>query len=134
MAERDYSAVPLQKKLGIGPEMRVAMVSAPAGAADTLGPLPPGTRLASRVTASTDLILWWPRDAADLQRRVVALADQTKRAGLWILRPKQASGVATDLTERVVHEAGLATGLVDNKVVSFDATWTAFRFVPRRTR
>jgi hypothetical protein len=31
-----------------------------------------------------------------------------------------------------VREAGLATGLVDNKVCAIDATWSALRFVVRR--
>jgi hypothetical protein len=52
--------------------------------------------------------------------------------GLWIAWPKQSSGAATDLSDRSVREAGLATGLVDNKVCAIDATWSALRFVVRR--
>jgi hypothetical protein len=36
------------------------------------------------------------------------------------------------VTFEVVQPAGLATGLVDNKVCAIDATWTALRFVFRK--
>jgi hypothetical protein len=52
--------------------------------------------------------------------------------GLWIAWPKRASGVPTDLTEDVVREIALATGLVDNKVCAIDATWSGLRLVVRR--
>ena len=134
MPERDYSDVPLQKKLGLGPELTVALVSAPPGAVETLGSPPPGTVLTSRATAATDLILWWPADARDLAKRASTMAGRTKAGGLWVLYPKRASGVATDLSEGLIRETVLATGLVDNKVAAFDSTWTAMRFVPRRAR
>jgi hypothetical protein len=45
--------------------------------------------------------------------------------------PKKSSGVATDLTETVVREFGLAEGLVDVKVCAVDATWSGLAFVRR---
>jgi hypothetical protein len=50
---------------------------------------------------------------------------------LWISWPKGASGAATDLTENVVREMGLASGLVDVKVCAVDATWSGLKFVRR---
>ena len=41
-------------------------------------------------------------------------------AGLWIAWPKRASKVPTDMTEDVVREVALPTGLVDNKVCAID--------------
>ena len=51
----------------------------------------------------------------------------TPAGGLWVVRPK---GVPR-ITERDVMEAGLATGLVDNKIASFSDTLSAMRFVVR---
>ena len=51
---------------------------------------------------------------------------------LWIAWPKRASGVATDMTEDVVREVALPTGLVDTKVAAIDATWSGLRLVVRR--
>jgi hypothetical protein len=40
--------------------------------------------------------------------------------------------VPTDLTDDVVREVALPTGLVDNKVCAIDQTWTGLRLVIRR--
>jgi hypothetical protein len=39
--------------------------------------------------------------------------------------------VASDLTDGIVRELGLAAGLVDNKVCAIDETWSGLRFVFR---
>ena len=39
--------------------------------------------------------------------------------------------MATDLTDGVVREFSLATGMVDNKVCAIDETWAGLRFVVR---
>ena len=46
--------------------------------------------------------------------------------------PKRASGVATDVTEDVVRDVALPTGLVDVKVCAIDATWSGLKLVVRR--
>jgi hypothetical protein len=56
------------------------------------------------------------------------MKNQAEKGGLWIAWPKKASGVATDLSQSVVREVGLASGLVDFKVCSIDAVWTGLRF------
>jgi hypothetical protein len=52
--------------------------------------------------------------------------------GLWIAWPKRASGVPTDMTEDVVRDVALPTGMVDNKVCAIDDTWSSLRVVLRR--
>ena len=52
-------------------------------------------------------------------------------AGLWIAWPKRASKRPTDMTEDVVREVGLPTGLVDNKVCAIDEVWSGLRLVIR---
>ena len=52
-------------------------------------------------------------------------------SGLWIAWPKRASKVATDMTEDVVREVALPTGLVDNKVCAIDDVWSGLRLVIR---
>ena len=52
-------------------------------------------------------------------------------AGLWIAWPKRASKVPTDITEDVLREVALPTGLVDNKVCAIDETWSGLRLVIR---
>jgi hypothetical protein len=50
----------------------------------------------------------------------------------WVAWPKRASKVPTDMTEDVVREVALPTGLVDNKVCAIDETWSGLRLVVRR--
>jgi len=40
--------------------------------------------------------------------------------------------VATDMSENVIREIALPTGLVDNKVCAIDQTWSGLRLVIRR--
>jgi len=51
---------------------------------------------------------------------------------LWICWPRRAGGHKSDLTDGDVRRAGLALGLVDNKVAAVDADWSGLRFVRRR--
>ena len=41
-------------------------------------------------------------------------------------------GVDTDITEDVVREVALPTGMVDNKVCAIDDTWSGLRLVLRK--
>jgi hypothetical protein len=50
---------------------------------------------------------------------------------LWVCWPKRSSGVATDLTEHIVRELGLAEGTVDIKVCAIDDIWSGLAFVRR---
>jgi hypothetical protein len=52
--------------------------------------------------------------------------------GLWVAWPKRSSGVPTDITEDVVREVALPTGMVDNKVCAIDETWSGLRLVLRK--
>jgi len=45
-------------------------------------------------------------------------------AAIWVSWPKKAAGVATDITEQVIRELALPTGLVDIKVCAVDETWS----------
>ena len=54
------------------------------------------------------------------------------RVPVWIIWPKQASGVDTDLTQNAVRAAGLGAGLVDYKVCAVDETWSGLLFPRRR--
>jgi len=68
----------------------------------------------------------------DLVERVATIRPRMAPAcGLWIAFPKKASKVVTDVTEHVVREVALPTGLVDNKVCAIDEIWTGLRLVIR---
>jgi hypothetical protein len=111
----------------------VALLDAPPDfEGHTLGELPAGVRVARRAGGRADVIVAFHTRRGRLERRLPVLRAMMEPAtGLWIAWPKRASGVDTDITEDVVREIALPTGLVDNKVCAIDATWSGLRLVIR---
>ncbi len=69
----------------------------------------------------------------DLESQLGLLrARMAPACGLWVAWPKRASKVPTDMTENVIREVALPTGLVDNKVCAIDEIWSGLRLVIRR--
>ncbi|MDP6775553.1 MAG: hypothetical protein QGI83_02180 [Candidatus Latescibacteria bacterium] len=128
-----YSGTPLPKKLGIVPDMTLALIGAPEGFESTLGTLPDRVRIVRRSSPKADLSIWFVRRRRDLERRIDGMAERIGTRGLWIAWPKRASGVATDVTQTEVRRVGLAAGLVDYKVAAIDETWSGLRFTRRRS-
>jgi hypothetical protein len=127
-----YSGTPLPKKLGVKAGHRVLLADAPNGFA--LAPLPDDVTVDHKPdeAAPYDVIVAF---CPDLAAMTDGLADWRSRldpaGGLWIAWPKKSSGVPTDLTENVVREIALPTGLVDNKVCAIDDIWSGLRLVIR---
>lgn len=129
-----YSGTPLPKKLGIKPNSTVALIGAPKGFEQTLTELPEGVKIKKQANGQCDLIIWFVRMRAELYDRIKQMGELAGNNGLWIAWPKQASGLASDLTQNVVRETGLASGLVDYKVCAIDATWSGLKFTRRRSK
>lgn len=129
-----YSGTPLRRKLGIKAGYAVATPGAPDDFQATLGALPVDVVLRRRVQGRCDLIVWFVGSQRQLRQRVKRYGQKAGPGGLWICWPKKASGVKSDLSERVVRETGLANGLVDYKIASIDQTWSGLRFTRRKPR
>jgi len=132
-APAGYSGTPLVRKLGIKPDSRLGLIGAPDGFDDTLGELPLGVRVVRRLGGPMfDVIVAFFDRRSELERRLATLVGALDYAGgLWLAWPKRASGVPTDLTDNVVRDLGLATGLVDNKICAIDQVWSGMRLVYR---
>lgn len=125
-------ATDLAKKLGIKEGSVVRLVGAPKDFETTLGELPEGARVQRRGSRPVPVVLLFTASVAELERRFDKAADAVEQGGsLWLLWPKKASGVATDLTQQGVREHGLERDWVDYKVASVDATWSGLRFARR---
>jgi hypothetical protein len=131
-APAGYSGTPLVSKLGIKPGATLGLIGAPDGFDGRLGELPGGVTVRRRLQGQLDVIVAFYVERSVLERRLPALRGALQPAGgLWVAWPKRASGVATDVSETVVRELGLAAGLVDNKVCAIDAVWSGLRLVYR---
>lgn len=130
-----YSATPLARKLGIKTGHVIALLDAPSGFADLLEPLPEGTRTAASLAdgGPFDVVVGFTTRRGTLERWVSEVRPALDPAGgFWVAWPKKASKVPTEVTDHVVREVALPTGLVDNKVCAIDETWTGLRLVIRR--
>ena len=127
-----YSGTPLVKKLGIKSGHRIAFIRAPKNCAATLGKLPPEVSVSRAPNGRLDLIQIFARDRAELEAELPRAQRTLAQDGMiWISWPKQASSVATDLTEDVIRAIGLGHGLVDVKVAAVDEVWSGLKFVRR---
>ena len=127
-----YGGVALPRNLGFRTGDRVSLLGAPNGFDETLGALPADVSVRRRARGPLDVIVAFARSGAELDRGLGGwCAALDPAGGLWIAWPKQSSGVATDLSDGSVRAAGLAAGLVDNKVCAIDGTWSGLRFVVR---
>jgi len=126
-----YSGTPLAKKLGIKAGCRLAVLAAPDGF--EIPDLPPDVEARTAARGTSDVILSFHTERADLVRRLpILMRALDVDGGLWISWPKRASGVATDITEDGIREVALPTGLVDVKVCAVDDTWSGLRLCLRK--
>lgn len=127
-----FSGKPTVQKLGVKAEMRVCLLGAPKGFAQTLRPLPAGVTFTARPEAGCGLFLAFVRSRRDVAALFVAAGRVITRQSLWIIWPKKASGIRSDVDANVVRAIGIAGGWVDYKVCSVDETWSGFAFSRRR--
>lgn len=133
MPERDYSSVPLAKKLGLltakaGPR-EIVLLGAPDHFLSTLGDLPE-LKFRTKLSASTALALCFVRSLHDLGAVADLLAYSLPReASAWIIRPK--SHHKPGFNEHHVRDAMLPHGLVDYKICSVNDDWSGMKFAWR---
>ena len=131
MAAAGYSATPLPRKLGFKPGMRAAFLDAPEHLDALLGDLD-GVTVKRSLRGHADLVMCFVTRRRELERRARRLREAVAPDGMvWVCWPKKASKVDTDITEDVVREVLLPTGLVDTKVAAVDETWSGLKLVVR---
>ena len=128
-----YSATPLAKKLSLKDGMRTWWDE-----------MPPSVR---REIESEGLVLThllWPEapihaahifvtERAEMEADIRRILPHLAPAGfLWVSWPKKAARVPTDITEDVIREVALPTGLVDVKVCAVDETWSGLKLMIRK--
>ena len=131
MPDKDYSATPLWRKLGIRAGSRVLFVGAPDDLALGEG-MPPGVEVLARAGKGLDVVVLFSTSGAEIGRRFLGLARSLDPTGrLWIAWPKKAAKVPTDVTFAAAQAIGLDAGLVDNKSASITDVFQGLQFVYR---
>lgn len=128
MAPEFVSTRPLLDKLGIKPMAQVAVPDRFDPGFMKLLRERTGDISTRRPRHKCDIVLVRASDATSLGR-LRELKEWIKPDGaIWVIRTK---GAAATLRDVDLIEAGLAAGLVDNKIASFSETEGAMRFVFR---
>jgi len=81
-----------------------------------------------RPRAKCDIVFMGATDAGDLKRLSKVKSWIEPNGAIWVVRAKGGRGPLKDID---LINAGLAAGLVDNKIASFSETHGAMRFVFR---
>ena len=145
-----YSGTPLAKKLGVKPGHRIVLVrrprdwSIPDLPADVavvdvpvVGVPVVGVPGSAAQVAGVDaaVVVAFHQDRAGLEREVPDLvAALAPTSALWIAWPRRAGGHESDITESLLRELFLPTGVVDVKVAALDTDWSGLKFVWRKER
>lgn len=115
------------QKLGIREDSTAALIDPPRNYASVIGELPAGAALEESPATACSVTLWFVHDAAACRAYLPRMRQFAARTRLWILWRK-GSGV----TQPFLREAAAAVGLVDYKICSVDATWSAMLFARRK--
>jgi hypothetical protein len=126
-----YANRPVAAKLGIRAGAVVALLHPPPDFLQTLGEGSRGVTFVTRLGGDLSLAMWFVRSRRELDARVDAVAARAGGTPVWIAWPKKAAGSTSDVTQQDVRRAGLSVGLVDYKICSIDATWSALLFTRR---
>jgi hypothetical protein len=123
-----YGRRPLLDKLGVKPGAKVALVD--LRDADFEKQLRSRTSDVAhgKPASPCDLVFVGVDDRAGLGRIKELKSWIEPNGAIWVVRPK---GGRSDIRDTDVIDAGLAAGLVDNKIASFSDTHGAMRLVFR---
>jgi hypothetical protein len=129
----------LAKKLGVQPGDTICLLGAPPEAEVAIREATPdGVRFFDALESKGyHLILFWPVSAAGLVEHFASYQDRILPEGaIWAVIPKKkyAARRGVSLTWEELQTAGLATDLVDNKVVTITSEDYGTRFVIRKER
>jgi len=122
------STRPLLDKLGVKPGMRVAVVGLNEPAFLKLLRERTSDVVIGKPRGRCDIVFLGAAEKRDLARLKVAKSWIEPNGAVWAVRPK---GGRAGVKEMELMGAGLAAGLVDNKIASFSDTQSAMRFVFR---
>ncbi|MDB5707493.1 MAG: hypothetical protein JWN66_4609 [Sphingomonas bacterium] len=129
-----YSGTPLAKKLGLKPGMRAWFRDMPDSVRAEIDPDSLGLAEQTAPSAGIEAAHIFVTRRADLEREIAALRGLLAPAGfLWVSWPKKAAKTDTDISENVVREVALPTGLVDIKVCAVDEKWSGLKLMIRKS-
>lgn len=118
----------LLRKLLVQPGHHLLYINAPGDPMDILGPLPDGVTCAYEADGVYNVILLFARNTTELYNSLAAIeANKTDTTLLWVLFPRKASGIPTDLEAMISWQGLTQYGLRIVASAGINDTWTAVR-------
>ena len=128
-----YSGTPLARKLSLRDGMRVWFQAMPEDVFDEIAEYALELTFVANPADGIDAAHVFVTERSVLEARLNSLRQQITPDGqVWVSWPKQASGVATDITEDTIRELCLPLGYVDTKVCAVDEVWSGLKLVIRK--
>lgn len=125
-----YNKTPLIKKLTIQPDMQICLIHAPEGFISKLGVLPENIHFYEDLKKPCLIIIWFVFEENELNELMPDISNKCLESGarVWICWQKLGKAFSGGITQNLVRGKGLASGLVDYKICSIDATWSGLLF------
>lgn len=130
MQTAGYSGSPLAKKLGIKDGFHINLINAPDYYLNLFTDLPSNLVFRDLDGEKIDFIHFFTKSKKEYEELLPSLKKQIKSNGIiWASWPKKASKITTDITEDIIRNYALKTGLVDIKVCAVDEIWSGLKLV-----
>ena len=123
---------PLYQKLGLKAGLVVATWKAPESYAQLISQIHEQLIFKSLQSGNLDFIHFFTNTITELEETLPELKSQIKKNGMiWVSWYKKSSNKKTELTENIIRDTALTTGLVDVKVCSVNEEWSGLKLVFR---
>jgi hypothetical protein len=125
-----YSGTPLIKKLGIKPEMKIALINQPGDYYKLLE-----TTISDQLYKKNevpDLIHLFVKTNKEFEsemKKLKTFIKQNPSITIWVSWYKKSSKVVTDITEDTIRNYALKNDLVDVKVCAVSDIWSGLKLV-----
>ncbi len=117
------------RKLLIKTRHTVLLVNAPKDYKTTLGALPKGVKIETRLAPAADVIQVFVANRKELEAQLSNLKPLlSSKSILWVSYLKGTSKTKTDINRDSIHAYAKTLGLQGVSLISVDADWSAMRF------
>jgi hypothetical protein len=125
-----YSGTALEKKLGIKENFIIRLIHAPKNYFDLFAEWPKNVEISDDPQVKKNLIHFFTREFSEYYSLLPLLKKEIEQNGMiWASWPKKTSKISSDVSEDLIRNYALETGLVDIKVCAVNEDWSALKLV-----
>jgi hypothetical protein len=125
-----YSGTSLEKKLGIKEHFRIRLIHAPENYFDLFTEWPSNIEISDDPHIKKNFIHFFTKEFSVYHKWLPLLKEEIEQNGMiWVSWPKKTSKMLSDVSEDLIRNYALETGLVDIKVCSVSDEWSALKLV-----